>query len=147
MMVSGLNAQVGVYLSVRSRACVHPSTHAGVHEPAPYLVVELDQGPFGHVVPLQFRHRGPHAEGHLARVRQHGQVDAVRVVDPVARVVVRGDGDAGGHGRQEAAHHLVQGDAQGLEDGRQKRAPLGVVHPGQLEAAPEEVVAVDEDDL
>jgi len=71
----------------------------------------------------------------------------VGVVDPVARVVVRGDGDPGGHGRQEAAHDLVQRDAQRVEDGGQQRTPLGVLQPGELEGAPQEVVAVDEDDL
>lgn len=112
-----------------------------------YLVVQLHNGPLRHLIPLEPRHRGPHPKGHPRGVRDDGQVAAVGVVHPVARVVVRGDGDAGRHGGQEAAHDFVEGHAEGLEDGGQQRAPLGVVDPGELEAALEEVVGVDEDDL
>ena len=56
------------------------------------------------------------AEEEDGGVRYYGDVDAVGLVDPLAGVVVDGDGHAGGEGSEEHANYFGGFDAQGGDD-------------------------------
>lgn len=111
------------------------------------LVVELDEVAFGEVETLEVRVGGADTEGDMGRVGDDGEVDPMGVMYPVARVVMRRDGDSWRHGREEATDDFVGGHTEGFEDGEEEGAPFGVVQPGHLKAASEEVIAIDKDNF
>jgi hypothetical protein len=81
------------------------------------LVVELDEVAFGEVEALKMRVGGADTKGDVGRVGNDGKVDPMGVMHPVARVMMRRDGDPGRHGREEATDDFVGGHAEGIEDG------------------------------
>jgi hypothetical protein len=99
------------------------------------LVVELDEVAFGEVETLEVRVGGADTEGDMGRVGDDGEVDPMGVMHPVARVVMRRDGNPWRHGGEEATDDFVGGHTEGFEDGEEEGAPFRVVQPGHLKTA------------
>mmetsp|Transcript_17104 Transcript_17104/g.38487 ORF Transcript_17104/g.38487 Transcript_17104/m.38487 type:complete len:411 (-) Transcript_17104:103-1335(-) len=86
-------------------------------------------------------------------VGDHRDVDAVGAGDPVARVVVEGDGDARGETGEEAPDHPGGGDVEDVQDRKHggaeggSRAGVVPVPVGELVDVAQEVVTEDQDDF